>query len=60
MAQDYLALLEALREGELAEFEITPEEFPAFHKVWQNYGYQNTIVGTAHHEGRVTYRKAHS
>ncbi|HEY4399578.1 MAG TPA: hypothetical protein VGM95_03525 [Lactobacillaceae bacterium] len=55
---DFYAQLEALRGDELAEFEVTPETFAAFHKVWANYGYQNAIVGTAQQGGRVIYRKA--
>lgn len=54
---DYTAMLEALRTGEQASYELTADEFTAFYEVWRDYPYQNAIVGEAVRGGRVTYRK---
>lgn len=53
--KDYFALLEAVRQGEIAEFVVTVDEFTAFHQIWQTYPYQNQIRGAASRGGQVTY-----
>ncbi|CAH0417459.1 hypothetical protein KAR50_08845 [Periweissella fabaria] len=53
--KDYFALLEAVRNGEITEFEVTVDEFTAFHQIWQAYQYQNQISGAASRGGSITY-----
>ncbi|MCM0598200.1 hypothetical protein [Periweissella fabalis] len=53
--KDYFALLEAVRTGEITEFEVEVNEFTAFHQVWQTYQYQNQISGAASRGGKIKY-----
>ncbi|QBO36653.1 hypothetical protein EQG49_09305 [Periweissella cryptocerci] len=54
---DYEVLLEQVRSGEITEFVVNNADFPAFHKVWQGYSYQNQIRGEATRGGVVTYTR---
>ncbi|MDR2660569.1 MAG: hypothetical protein LBC17_00750 [Lactobacillaceae bacterium] len=53
--RDFNKELEQLRNKEINEFTITPEEFNDFYKAWENYGYQPQIIGKVEKLGNVKY-----
>ena len=53
--EDYFELLEKLRSEEIDQFIVSVDNFPAFHKIWQDYQYQNQIKGKASRGGQITY-----
>ena len=55
---DYETLLNALRDGEIDQIEITPENFPAFQKVWRDFPSQNRVRGIAGKAGHIKYIRA--
>ncbi|WP_261656192.1 hypothetical protein [Leuconostoc holzapfelii] len=55
---DYETLLNALRDGEIDQIEITPENFPAFQKVWRDFPSQNRVRGIAGKAGHIKYVRA--
>ncbi|MDD9138468.1 hypothetical protein H7198_02410 [Fructobacillus sp. CRL 2054] len=55
---DYEKALIDLKDGNIEEIEIGPENFPAFQKAWSAFPYQNTVRGIAHRAGKVTYVRA--
>lgn len=55
MADDYVALMDQLRDGSLAELRVKPDQFMAFRAAWNNYPERKEIVGTAEHGGDIVY-----
>ncbi|MCH4123909.1 MAG: hypothetical protein LKH74_08785 [Levilactobacillus sp.] len=56
MAKDFTALMNQLKNKELDEFEVTPEEFPAFQKAFMAFETRKRVVGQAHKGGKLIYR----
>lgn len=54
--QDFQQLLDDLHAGKIDEFEIIPDDFQAFQRVYHAYPYRTQIVGEAHIGGKITYR----
>ena len=52
---DYQAQLEQLRNGEIEELIIKPDQFMAFQKVFQAYPYRSQIEGDAKRGGEIHY-----
>ena len=50
--RDYQQELDDLHSGKISHFDITPEEFQAFH----GYQYRTQIEAEAHRGGTLTYR----
>lgn len=55
MADDYVALMDQLRDGSLAELRVKPDRFMAFRAAWNNYPERKEIVGTAERGGDIVY-----
>ncbi|KRM56742.1 hypothetical protein [Secundilactobacillus malefermentans] len=55
MARDYVALLEQLRNGQIEDFEVEPDEFMAFHDAYLAADDRKKIVGKAQLGGKVQY-----
>ena len=53
--KDYENLLEQLRQGEITELTVTPEEFMDFQPVLMKYRYRKSIVGQAQKGGGLVY-----
>lgn len=56
MDTDFVMLLNQLRQGELQELTVTPEDFMAFRAAWADFPGRKEIVGTAHRGGTIVYR----
>ena len=53
---DFEQQLDDLRTGKIDQFEITPENFQAFQRVYHAYPYRTQIEGKANIGGKVIYR----
>ena len=53
---DFEQQLDDLRTGKIDQFEITPENFQAFQRVYHAYPYRTQIEGKANICGKVIYR----
>ncbi|WP_125583686.1 hypothetical protein [Levilactobacillus cerevisiae] len=56
MDKDFTALMNQLKDKELDEFEVTPEEFPAFQKAFMAFETRKRVVGQADKGGKLIYR----
>ncbi len=56
MDKDFTALMNQLKNKELDEFEVTPEEFPAFQKAFMAFETRKRVVGQADKGGKLIYR----
>ncbi|AYM02868.1 hypothetical protein [Levilactobacillus yiduensis] len=56
MAKDFTDLMNQLKDKKLDEFEVTPEEFPAFQKAFMAFETRKRVVGQAHKGGKLIYR----
>lgn len=52
---DYQQLLQQLKDGQIDQFEIKPDQYFDFQKSWQDFKYQQEIRGIAKIGGIVTY-----
>ncbi|EHN59179.1 hypothetical protein [Oenococcus kitaharae] len=57
MTIDFKNKLEALRKGEIDEFEVDRDTFSDFYKIWNVYNYQSGVKGFAQKGGKVIYRR---
>ncbi|OIK87776.1 hypothetical protein ATX62_03140 [Oenococcus oeni] len=57
MDEDFKEQLEALRNGEIDQFEVTSETFPDFYKAWSDFSFQSSIKGFAQKGGKIIYRR---
>ncbi|MBM7688536.1 hypothetical protein BCR24_07090 [Enterococcus ureilyticus] len=48
--------INALKEGEISEFTVEPQDFTAFREVWKNLPDRMSFVGEAGLNGRIIYR----
>ena len=53
--ENYEQQLDDLRAGKIDHFEITPEQFQAFQRVYHAYPYRTQIEGKANIGGKITY-----
>lgn len=59
MAQDYTELMNQLKDQKIDQFEIGPEEFPAFQQAFMAFDTRKRIIGQAHKGGKIIYRYDH-
>lgn len=52
---DFEQQLDDLRTGKIDQFEITPDDFQEFQRVYHAYPYRTQIEGKANIGGKVTY-----
>ena len=55
MVENFEQQLDDLRNGKIDHFEITPENFQAFQRVYHAYPYRTQIEGKANIGGKITY-----
>lgn len=57
--QDFKQQLDDLRSGKIDHFEITPDDFQEFQRVYHAYPYRTQIEGKADIGGKVAYHLIH-
>ncbi|MDO4912017.1 MAG: hypothetical protein Q3960_00500 [Lactobacillus sp.] len=57
---DFLHILDQLADGELDQYEVSPEDAFEFQQALRNYGRKQNIVGTAVRGGKIIYRGSES
>ena len=55
MVENFEQQLDDLRDCKIDHFEITPENFQAFQRVYHAYPYRTQIEGKANIGGKITY-----
>lgn len=54
-SEDFEQQLDDLRTGKISQFEIGPDNFQAFQRVYHAYPYRTQIEGQAHIGGKIIY-----
>ncbi|MCF7523869.1 hypothetical protein L3X07_13660 [Levilactobacillus brevis] len=47
MTKDFTALMNQLKDQKIEQFEVTPEEFPAFQKAFMAFDTRKRVIGQA-------------
>ncbi|QCZ47996.1 hypothetical protein UCCLB95_0739 [Levilactobacillus brevis] len=47
VTKDFTALMNQLKDQEIEQFEVTPEEFPAFQKAFMAFDTRKRVIGQA-------------
>ncbi len=53
--KDYTEMLNRLKNGELKNIKIKPDEFVVFQRAFMNFDTRKSIFGKAHQNGEITY-----
>ncbi|KRM74641.1 hypothetical protein [Secundilactobacillus collinoides] len=59
MDKDYTKMMEQLKDGELDEFVVKPDEFMDFYPAFTKFEFRKRIVGKADKLGILTYHYDH-
>ncbi|ATU71312.1 hypothetical protein CT113_13660 [Levilactobacillus brevis] len=55
VTKDFTALMNQLKDQEIEQFEVTPEEFPAFQKAFMAFDTRKRVIGQAEKGGTLIY-----
>ncbi|WP_395361622.1 hypothetical protein [Levilactobacillus parabrevis] len=55
VARDFTDLMNQLKDKKIEQFEVTPEDFPAFQKAFMAYETRKRVVGKAEKNGKLIY-----
>lgn len=56
VTKDFTALMNQLKDQKIEQFEVTPEEFPAFQKAFMAFDTRKRVIGQAEKGGTLIYR----
>lgn len=57
--KDYTKMMEQLKDGELDEFVVKPDEFMSFYPAYMNFEFRKRVIGKADKLGILTYHYDH-
>lgn len=57
--RDFTDLMNQLKDKKIAQFEVTPADFPAFQKAFMAYETRKRVVGKAEKNGKLIYHYDH-
>lgn len=55
VTKDFTALMNQLKDQKIEQFEVTPEEFPAFQKAFMAFDTRKRVIGQAEKGGTLIY-----
>ena len=59
MVRDFTALMNQLKNKELDEFEVGPDDFQAFQQAYMAFDTRKRVIGQAHKNGKLVYHYDH-
>ncbi|UIF30375.1 hypothetical protein KB236_05440 [Levilactobacillus brevis] len=57
--RDFTELMNQLKDKKIEQFEVTPEDFPAFQKAFMAFETRKRVVGQAEKGGKLIYHYDH-
>ncbi|KRK73672.1 hypothetical protein FD30_GL000245 [Levilactobacillus namurensis DSM 19117] len=55
MARDFTDLMNQLKDQKIDQFEVEPDEFPAFQQAFMAFETRKRVIGEAHKGGKLVY-----